>query len=383
MCVVVVVVSSAEVSRRRCFSEKLIIMPLRSSHVFASHKGGAGKTMLAFQAACQYAYRNPEERVLVYDMTELGDVSMRLLGGVQRADSAGAEVFGKIYEVLEDAEKSQKSQKEASSLMGWIRNWRGGASQTPAFDVTAHAVHASDYNDHIPENIWLISSGAQTCDDQERPAEERKRIASAMRKALEDSKDTWKVFLDTDGDRRPSPNTQIAYDFADYCVIPLEPDECDFGRLEPMIEFMAEAHANGDMACRVQLMCWNRLQVTNGNKPSGIGYFTAPKVCQDMVRHLNKRMFEIAKKSEGLFVHDSDLTNFTTHGTLLVREFPDCTSRPANASGLPFCMMAPGSVTTLSGLEFKISKEQIDNCKQNIDQLLQALGNTDEMDVEA
>ena len=45
-----------------------------------------------------------------------------------------------------------------------------------------------------------------------------------------------KVFLDTDGDRRPSPNTQIAYDFADYCVIPLEPDECDFGRLEPMIE---------------------------------------------------------------------------------------------------------------------------------------------------
>lgn len=164
-------------------------------------------------------------------------------------------------------------------------------------------------------------------------------------------------------------------------MIPLEADECDFGRLEPMIEFMAEAYVAGEMACRVKLMCWNRLQVTNGSKASGIGYFTAPKVCQDMVRLLNRRMFEIAKKSGGLFVHDSDLTDFTSHGTLLVREFPDCTSKPANASGLPFCMMAPGPVTSFSGVEFKISKDQINNCVENIDQLLHSLGG-DEMEVE-
>lgn len=348
-------------------------MPLRRSHVFASHKGGAGKTMLAFQVACQYAHRNPAEKVLVHDMTELGDISMRLLGGVQSADTAGSEVFGRLYDVLETADKS--SQK--GSLKGWLRAWR-----QQRFDIESQAVRVHDYNANLPENIHLISSGAKSCDEPERPAAERKRICAAMRKSLEDSAGTWKVFIDTDGDRRPSPNTQLAYDFADYCIIPLEPDECDFGRLEPMIEFMAEAYAAKEMNCRVQLMCWNRLQVTNGNKPSGIGYFTAPKVCQDMVRHLNRRMFEIANKTDGLFVHDGDLTDFTSHGTLLVREFPDCTSKPANASGLPFCMMGPGTVATHSGVEFKISKDQIDNCVENIDHLLTALGAYDSDDME-
>lgn len=47
-------------------------MPVLSTHVFANHKGGVGKSTLCFHLATAYAKSHPNEKVLVLDFTEVG-----------------------------------------------------------------------------------------------------------------------------------------------------------------------------------------------------------------------------------------------------------------------------------------------------------------------
>ena len=76
-------------------------------HVFASHKGGTGKTQLCFQCAAQYANDNPNTQVLVLDMTELGDLSKRCLGGTGDSDEFQHE-FGGMFDLVEQAEQQDQ-----------------------------------------------------------------------------------------------------------------------------------------------------------------------------------------------------------------------------------------------------------------------------------
>ncbi len=119
-------------------------MPLHSAHVFASHIGHTGKTTLAFQMSCNYALRHPELSVLVMDLAEEGDLTKRLLGGLDCTDKV--DLYGGIFRLLSDADRA------TSLLTGWL--W------TDNFDATKYAVHVADHNASVPPNLLLISSGA-------------------------------------------------------------------------------------------------------------------------------------------------------------------------------------------------------------------------------
>eukprot|EP00913_Durusdinium_trenchii_P030803 g28849.t1 len=107
-------------------------MPLQSSHVFASHIGHTGKTTLAYQMSTFFAQKHPDLTVLIMDLAEEGDLTKRLLGGVDAA-------AGKVESL-------------PSGLTSWL--W------SSKFDVMEHAVKLKEHNPALPENLYLISSGA-------------------------------------------------------------------------------------------------------------------------------------------------------------------------------------------------------------------------------
>ena len=95
-----------------------------------------------------------------------------------------------------------------------------------------------------------MSSGAQHTDDENRTPADTILLANKMRESLENTAENWKIFIDTDGDRRPSSATRLAYALGDLCIIPVQPDASDFERLAPMFNMMGGMYERGEMKCR-------------------------------------------------------------------------------------------------------------------------------------
>ena len=64
---------------------------------------------------------------------------------------------------------------------------------------------------------------------------------------------------------------------------------------------------------------------------------------------------------------------FSTASTVLVRDFPDTCAYPANAKGIPYCLMVPGKVTLSNGSQFTVNKDQIDSCVSGTTEVVRRL----------
>jgi len=354
-------------------------MPLTSEiHVFASHKGGTGKTQLCFQAACQYAKEHPAENVLLMDLTELGDLSKRALGGTAQDPRVIEENCGRIFDLIHSAEQ-QNSVEERNAQSGLYSFWNylRNPNSVSLVDIPSIAVKPRRFNAAIPENVFLISSGAASGEENARTTEQTIQLANALREGLSKTPGAeWKLFIDTDGDRRPSAGTRLGYALGDLCIVPLQPDESDFGRIVPMFEVMRELWRLGEMRCKIQMIVWNKLQLYK-SAPGPLGSFQTPKVTTEMIQSLNKKLFEYAKSDRfnQIFQHTDAPTVdvFRQAATCLVRDFPDTCSIVANAKGIPYFEMTPGKVKLASGAEFSVQQPQIDSCVENVKEVVARL----------
>eukprot|EP00435_Cladocopium_sp_Y103_P017206 s2255_g4.t1 len=147
-------------------------MPLQSSHVFASHIGHTGKTTLAYQMSSYFASKHPDVMVLIMDLAEEGDLTKRLLGGVDAAAEKVESLFGGVFRLLQAAEK------RPSGLTSWL--W------SSKFEVMEHAVKLKDHNPALPENLYLISSGAYPRQEPDMSDEVRTEVVARIRKSLDE-----------------------------------------------------------------------------------------------------------------------------------------------------------------------------------------------------
>jgi len=301
-------------------------MPLQSAHVFASHIGHTGKTTLCFQMSCYYAKRHPDVSVLVMDLAEEGDLTKRLLGGVDAAGKKVQELFGGVFRLLSDADR------KTSGLTSWLRS--------ATVDLAEHSVQVCKHNEAIPENLFLISSGAWPRTDDAMGSEERKRICNKIQESLDKSGANWKLFCDTDGDRRPSMFTMIGYGLCPHAIVPLHLNKADLDRTETMLGVMSELRAKGEISTQVLFIVWNFVKtlkdepcVHNGNSLP----FTPTKVNLDILDACNKRVCGIRSELPGLFVHDgaSDV-DFVKTTTTILRSLADNVLKPSEELGLPF-----------------------------------------------
>lgn len=304
-------------------------MPLQSAHVFASHIGHTGKTTLAFQMSCFYAKRHPDTNVLVMDLAEEGDLTKRLLGGVDAAGKKVDELFGGVFRLLGDADS------KSSGLTSWL--WSSDV------DITAHAIRVSDHNPNMPKNLFLVSSGAWPRDEQPMAEDKRRTVATKIRESLERSKESWKLFCDTDGDRRPSPFTLIGYSLCSQAIVPLHLNKGDLDRTETMLGVMHELRSKGEINTQVLMIVWNFVK-SQKDEPMKHGSldipFTPSKVSLDIIDACSKRVYNVNQELPGLFVHGAaSQEDFLANTTCVLRQLADNVLKPAEELGMPFVEM--------------------------------------------
>eukprot|EP00444_Apocalathium_aciculiferum_P044301 CAMPEP_0183545436 /NCGR_PEP_ID=MMETSP0371-20130417/51577_1 /TAXON_ID=268820 /ORGANISM="Peridinium aciculiferum, Strain PAER-2" /LENGTH=416 /DNA_ID=CAMNT_0025747597 /DNA_START=51 /DNA_END=1302 /DNA_ORIENTATION=+ len=313
-------------------------MPLQSAHVFCSHIGHTGKTTLCFNMSCLYAKRHPDVRVLVMDLAEEGDLTKRLLGGVDAARGKDDEVFGSIFRLLSEAGRQSAPSSWVSSLL---------RSSSSELDIASHAIRVSEHNPNVPENLYLVSSGAWPRNEDPLPEEKRREIARKIRESLERASESWKLFCDTDGDRRPSPFTMLGYSLCSLAVVPLHLSKADLDRTETMLGLMNEMRKSGEISTQVLLIVWNMVTSQNNAAMEHKGLrlaFTPAKVSLDILDACNTRIAAIAKDEDfaGLFVSGGAETpddEFIQGSIAVMRRLADNVLKPAEELGMPFVQM--------------------------------------------
>jgi len=301
------------------------------------------------------------------DLAEEGDLTKRLLGGVDAAREKTTELFGGAFNLFADAGK------KSSGLTSWL--W------SSTLDLSQHATQICKHNPAIPENLYLISSGAWPMADEHMESDERKRICAKIQESLEKSEATWKLFCDTDGDRRPSTFTMIGYGLCPHAIVPLHLNKGDLDRTETMMGVLQELREKNEIKTQVLLIIWNFVNVVkdapmehNGNTLP----FTTTKVSLDILDTCNERLCEVRKDLPGLFVHgESSDGDFVKNTTTILRQLADNVLKPSEEMGKPFVQMVDElAASGKKSIKFKSGKVEYtaaDSVVSNVDESLRII----------
>jgi len=254
-------------------------------------------------------------------------------------------------------------------------------------DITAHAINVATHNEHIPTNLFLLSSGAWPRSETPFESDRRKQLCAKISESMQKSDRIWKLFCDTDGDRRPSPFTMIGYTLCSQAIVPLHLNRGDLDRTETMLGMLADLRQQGEINTQILLVVWNLVKSskeTPEKEAAERGFsFTPTKVALDILDACNKRLFALAQDPEmpGLFVHSGEEVSeqdFVAASTFVMRQLADNVQKPAEELGMPFVQMVEAlaakgtkSMPFKTGdVVYKADAEQI----QNVDKAMKALG---------
>jgi cellulose biosynthesis protein BcsQ len=344
-------------------------MPLQGSHVFASHIGHTGKTTLCFQVASHYAKKHPNVSVLVMDLTEEGDLTKRLLGGVDSAQEKVDELFGGVHRLLADT----KNKTEGMTKWLWKRD----------VDITAHVLRVADHNDKVPPNLYLVSSGAWPTGEEPMTSDARKRLSSKILESLNKTPVTWRLFCDTDGDRRPSAFTMLAYSLCPEAIVPLHLNKADLDRTETMLWMLQGMRESNEIDTQVLMVVWNFVKALKDEPCHHQGRlgelqlpFTPTKVSLDILDACNARLHRISQQLPGLFKHGcEEVSDFMRSSMLVQRQMADNVLKPSEELGLPFVHMVEQlggrkSLKFKSGdVEYQASDSVINGVSESVETL--------------
>lgn len=174
--------------------------------------------------------------------------------------------------------------------------------------------------------------------------EARKRICAKIRSSLQNNAAVWRLFCDTDGDRRPSPFTMMGYGLCPHAVVPLHLNKADMDRTQTMLGLLHELREQGQVTTQVQLIVWNFVKVLKDDPCTYRGFelpFTPTKVSLDILNACNARILAACREMPGLFVHhEANDEAFVQRSTLVLRQLADNVLKPSEELGQPFIEMA-------------------------------------------
>lgn len=308
--------------------------------------------------------------MLVMDLAEEGDLTKRMMGGVDASKEKVQELFGGVFSLLQDA------QGKTSGLTSWLWN--------KTLDLGAHAVQVSQHNDNIPSNLYLISSGAWPRAEQEMDVKTRKTLCEKILQSFQASDKTWKLFCDTDGDRRPSLFTKIGYGLCPHAIVPLHLNKGDLERTYTMLGVLNELRQAGEISTQVAFVVWN---FVNSNKNSGTTHkglslpFEMTKVNYDILDACNQRLWDVRGDLPGVFVHeDKPQEEFVNSTVCVLRSIADNALRPSEELGKPFVKMfdeLQGKKSlkfTCESIEYTVGEDVLKGVKDGVDALAARFG---------
>jgi cellulose biosynthesis protein BcsQ len=187
---------------------------------FWNNKGGTGKTSLAFQSICQFAYDNAKARILVLDVCPQANLSELLLGGLEGEGSRNLLLV--------------QGSPLRTSVGGYFQTRLPRPYDPGSFSSQHFITKPAKYNSEISSNIDLVAgdpllelqaNAMSTLANNQIPGTNTWiRVISWLRDFLEPIKDSYDfVFIDTN----PSFSiyTQIALASAQRLVLPVMADD--------------------------------------------------------------------------------------------------------------------------------------------------------------
>ena len=116
-----------------------------ATYAIWNNKGGVGKSYLTFQVASEYAYQNPDKKVLVIDLCPQANSSSMLLGGMVSGENALSQFH---------------STTPRSSIAGYIDDRIVSPYQNPRTGYR-YIAQLSVTNPSMPSNLYLVAGDEQ------------------------------------------------------------------------------------------------------------------------------------------------------------------------------------------------------------------------------
>ncbi len=117
------------------------------TYAFWNNKGGTGKTSLAFQSIAMFAETTPNQEVLAIDLCPQANLSELFLGGLLGNGS------GNLHKL--------QSESVRRSVGGYFQARLPSPYTMPGpLQPADFLSHPSEYNDAIPDNVWLLAGDA-------------------------------------------------------------------------------------------------------------------------------------------------------------------------------------------------------------------------------
>ena len=214
-------------------------MPVVKSFVFASNRGGIGKTSSVVQLAASYAVSHTEVNVLLVDFSIHGDATSLLLGGTQAPNEfvEGIHTLGQLRAAKVAKASPQRTAAglvqaalshastvpelaAAVSRMSLRGFARGIFSSGKAASATPKKLDFKDYcinvtqttEEDAPANLYITPSHVSSEDDISAlelalldpnascgcKSDAWVQAIAPMRKAMQDTAGDWVLFFDTD-----------------------------------------------------------------------------------------------------------------------------------------------------------------------------------------
>lgn len=342
-------------------------------YAFWNNKGGTGKTSLAFQTICTYAYTYPEKRILVVDLCPQANLSELLLGG---QSGGGTQRFMQITQGI----------ATRKSIGGYFHNRLSSpfdaSSINPAdYIITPYNANPQFGNDKLPSNIDLIcgdplvelqTSAMNALSNTEIPTiNSWEKIIDWLNDLLSATNGTYdQVFIDTN----PSFSiyTQIGLAAANGVIVPVMADDSSRRAFQNVLALLyginlpAPVYAQYTFASKMRL----------NSKP-------VPKIKLIIRNRMTQYMGEASAFNAVLQGIDDDLQNalsqYPSHfdfqniasGTVSIKDF-GTTGVVSFVRGCPFINMTSGSLS-VNNKRIYVKRDYLDMVQNHVQDLVNKL----------
>jgi len=199
---------------------------------FANHKGGVGKSTIAFFTVKNLCLRYPEKKILVIDGSTAGDLTKLCFGPTidgsrQRGENA-----------VESQCTIESFVEHSRTKISWYQFWK----RKP--NTIDHVYKVNRACNEAPSNLYIMTNRMQySYEAYQRVPDlddaDISRVCAQIRRDLSEGQNEWIILVDTDGGEMHG-FTRLALCLANSIVIPLSAfmgAENDAWRLEPMFQY--------------------------------------------------------------------------------------------------------------------------------------------------
>ncbi len=337
------------------------------SYIFWNNKGGTGKTSLAFQSICRYAYKHPDKRILAIDVCPQANLSELFLGGLTGNGSRN---------LLE-----RQGHITRCSIGGYFQLRLPAPFSVPTFSVRDFFTKPVIYNANIPNNIDLFAgdpllelqaNAINTLANTQIPGTDTWiEIIDWINDALDQVRNEYDtVFIDAN----PSFSiyTQIAISTADRIILPVMADDSSRRAIQNAFSLIYGLKLPSDIYSKYAFA--TKLKSANRSLPQAhivvknrITQYMGPASAYSAVlRSIEQDVSDLIHSNPTIFTFSQ-----INKGVVEVRDF-QTTGVVAFARGCPFYNQVSGKLD-IGGHRVQVKEEYRINCIKSVDNLVDKL----------